>query len=318
MTPFCTPKSPRLSLRFLRLLLLPSLLTGCVASGTVRQAVNPAEKTVRVSGYVLDSVSRKPVAGVFVQGNFFGTPRTDAQGHFVLHLPVNKRKPTAQVVVSTVLYQGNAVIPADTSADLTILLRRRKRQLPPDDCAGVVDSLRMNPYAVSALALPGKGLGFFIENTSGHTADTLKAIILDREGMNLDWGNYWVVLYAAPSPGQELRAIVEQPYGVAIANAALGRQYFDFKSANILIPPGGFILELTFVPGCDKCPMWITPVFNHLPTGPLLAPPCLLADAKHWLFEYSSNSYSKRRLTPAENPAPLYHNGLQVELVGHK
>lgn len=318
MTQSCMPASSHLFLRFFHLLLLPSLLAGCTASRTLQQAVTPTEKTVRVSGYVLDSVSRKPVAGVFVHGNSFGAPRTNAQGHFVLDLPVSQWKLTGQLVVETVLYRGKAVMPVDTSAEMTILLRRNQRSLPADECAHVVDSLRMNPYAVQAFALPGTSLAFFIANTSRHTADTLKAIILNREGMNLDWGNYWVGIYAAPAPGLMPQELLAEPCGLAIDKAATGPQYFDVKSANMLVPSGGFILELMLNSGCDKCPSWRTPQFNHSPTGPLLSPPCLLAEAQHWLFEYGYKRYSKRHLTSAENPAPLYHRGLQVELVGQK
>ena len=87
-------KCPALEQRplFLGLLLLQVLLTGCVTSGAWPQASRP-ERTFRVSGYVLDSVSHKPAPGVLVKSHYSGyQAHTDASGHFVLQLPRRRHK----------------------------------------------------------------------------------------------------------------------------------------------------------------------------------------------------------------------------------
>ena len=101
------------SVRFLLIALLLSVwgMVGC-ASSAYRQR---PEKMFRVSGYVLDAVSRIPVPGVVVNSygvvvkgnNSWGVgdhTRTDAGGHFVLRLPVRGRAAVKKVEVRICFY----------------------------------------------------------------------------------------------------------------------------------------------------------------------------------------------------------------------
>lgn len=326
MTQLCTPDLLRLSQQFLRLLLLPALLTGCVALG-LRPAVSPAEKTFRVSGYVLDSVNRKPVAGVFVHAADNGLsvehPRTDAQGHFVRRLPLRFLQENRPLVAQTVLYRGRAALAADTSQEITILLQRTARRLPPDACAGLADSLRMRPYASQpTLLLPGGRLALFVANPSPHAPKTIRGLLLHNDHLKLYSGPYWLRIYAATVSMPERAARVGHDEdnlmegGVGLELSAEGRlsQYFDLTAYAITVPAAGLFIELESIVSAGKC-ILLRPIRDHVPTGPLLAPPCTLTESRNWFMEFPIGWH---RMTPVENPVPFYHSGLQVELMGKK
>lgn len=307
-----------MSTRFLLVLLLVAscCLGCCVPSAAQRKR---PKKTFRVSGYVLDSVSRKPVAGVFVGatnwGNFFGQPQTDSRGYFSLALPTSRLKSNLQLTVQTVLYEGHAAIPSDTAREMTILLHRNKHQLPTDECAGLIDSLRMAPFAAQGYVLPGTRLAFFIENKLPQPAGRIHAIGIDAKKLGMEDGEYWFRIYQGRGPKSESQNVLKSQ-GRAFFNfhPTDGLQWFDFKSDSVSVSAQGVTVEFEGLAGCDAC--WPFEALKHYtPTGPLLSPPCTLAEAHNWLYEYRTGW---RRLTPAENPVPLYHRGLQVELVKTK
>ena len=169
------------------LLVVAGGVAGCASSGARRQR---PEETFRVSGYVRDSVSGKPVAGVFVRvgrgENYSFTPRADEKGRFVLQVPVSQWKTTLHPWVQTVLYNGHATILADTTGEAIVLLRRNNYQLPDDECTGTVDSLRVRKYASQISPLPGCGLAQFIANKQQAPSAKIRTIAIDAEKMGLE------------------------------------------------------------------------------------------------------------------------------------
>ena len=319
--------------RFLLLTLLP-MLAGCAASVPAYVATpltnaptsvtkvlgsKQKEKTIRVTGYVLDSLSRKPVAGVFVGaaewGNYFGQLQTDSKGHFILHLPISRRQTNQWIIVQTVLYEGRAAIPADTAREITILLHRNKHQLPPDECAGLADSLRMAPFAALITPFPGTRLAFFIAGNPQQTAGKIRTIGLDLEKIGMKDEEFWLRIYQAKgfshSPGDVL---MHEGRQFIDFHRTAGQQWIDLIEYNVSIPAEGILVELEVMVGCDAC--WgFSTLPNYKPTGLLLSPPCKLAEAHNWVQLFKPGW---RPLAPAENPVPLYHQAIQVELVSQK
>lgn len=258
------------------------------------------------------------MGGVFVGaaewGNYFGQPQTDSRGYFVLDLLPSRSQSNRPVIVQTVLYEGHAPIPADSAKELTILLHRNKYQLPTDECTGLADSLRLAPFAALAQHgwMPETRLAFFIANNLQQPAGKIRTIGIDLKKMGMDDAEFWLRIYqgkgSAHSPGDVL---MHEDRQFIDFHRTTGRQWIDLSDYNVSIPAEGILIELEAMVGCDAC--WgFRPLANYTPTGPLLSPPCRLAEAHNWV-KLSKQSW--RPLIPAENPVPLYHQAIQVELV---
>ena len=317
-------------------LLLPYLLTGCVVSGTVRHAVGPPVKSFRVSGYVLDSLSHQPVAGVFVtlekETAHFGVAQTDQYGHFTLRQPASRRTPLANVAVQTVLYAGRAAIPADTATLVTIWLRRTAARLPADDCAaGTADTLRMKPYASTATLLLGSELAFLVPNDLSQRADTMRTLVLDAAYLQLDPEDedYRVRFYQPNGPehgpgtevlGDYMLLVNLSRTGQAGPGEKKGRYALNVRELGIPVPRQGVFVGLQAVV-TENLRYWLEQLKGYTPTGRLLRPACTVAASSIWydqtglILPYQS---SWCPLSPAQNPVPFYHLGVQVELVEHK
>lgn len=242
-------------------------------------------------------------------------------------MPLKLRKQPNQVAVSTVLYQGWAAIPADNATEITVLVRRNAYRMPTDDCANVLaDTLRMQPYASLANPRPGEELAFLIKNNSAQATDTIRTLFLDVNQLGFsqqEWDTHYV-LKAYLANGPEQGPGTELPLGVRINVSRSrtivpawkkGQFMFDLREHHIPVPAQGMYicLQRVIVEGsvysCHIC------LDKYSPTGPLLHPPCTLAENGAWVYTYANGW---QPLTPTENPAPLYHEAIQVELVGRK
>lgn len=310
------------------LLLVAGGVAGC-ASSALRQR---PEKTFRVSGYVLDSVSRKPVAGVFVNAydrdNYFGLPQTDKRGHFVLKLPVSDRSRLTHLTVNTVLYEGSAAIPTDTASEVLLLLRRNAKPLPASACtAGLPDTLRMKPYASQANPMPGCELAFLLKNSSTQGTDTVRSLSLDVNRLGISQGDsevFYVLKAYLPNgpeqgPGTDVmpdwspRLVLSRSMALSPAGKK-GLFTFDLSEYHIPVPPQGVFISLYRIvvegwrPGLE-C------LNNYTPSGALLRPACNLTENNVWVQTYRKGWCP---IPPAENPVPLYHEAVRVELLSRK
>ena len=310
------------SARFLVVALLLSVW--CIAGCASAHRQGPA-RTFRVAGYVLDSVSRQPVAGVFVktseQENYFGMPRTDERGYFVLDLLPESRAKATRVMVNTLLYEGWAPLPAIVGAEVVLLLHRNKQHRPIAECAGSGDSLRMAPYASRATLGPGYELAFRLQNASALATDTVRTILLNAKQLNFDqkWGWYRLRAYllngAGQGPGTDVltdnvRIDLSPVYASAISKA--GYCAFDMRKYHIVVPPGGIYIAFQGIVA-EGYPIHFFPTEQYVPTGQLLHLPCPAKSSDVWLYVRSWES-----LPAAQIPFPLYYQGIQVELVGNK
>ena len=296
----------------------------------VRESVDATfrpEKSSLVAGYVFDSVSRKPVAGVYVhagdQGNFFGGPQTDRNGHFVLSLGP---APGLRLTVRTVLYEGGAAI-APPAPDVQLFVHRNTFSLPTTACPGEGgDTLRMKPYASWASPLPGSELAFFVRPPAAQAPDTVRTLFLDvnRLGFRPDpWFSYYVLKAYRPNgpeqgPGTEV--LLEQPV-LALAprrtTHPAGKQglfAFDLLPYRIPVPAQGVYVSLV----CIITEGWHESLENldhYAPTGPVLRPACALNEPSAWVYTPMQGWCP---IPANESPVPLYHEAVQVELVGRQ
>jgi hypothetical protein len=306
-----------MSTRFLLVVLLLSVLglAGCASTAARRQASEPPAKgTFRVSGYVLDAVSRRPVPGVEVKPeytNFHNPAQTDSTGHFVLHFPAIYRKLLRQVVARTICYEGKAAIPADTMQSVTLLLKRNAFRFKPYGCQHLADSVYIPRYSYgSVMGYPGSQLAFLIQDSTIRQAYKLRAVTirigldgLPREPMRLHLYQY---NDQAEAPPTEL--LMRE--NLCISQSTEGVYAYDLSWYNIMVSGGGFFVVLEYIVSADKF-YTTNPIENYLPTGPVLHPPCSRADIRTWEYFIGKGWH---RATSVENCWPLYESAVSVEV----
>ncbi|GAA4043258.1 hypothetical protein GCM10022409_31570 [Hymenobacter glaciei] len=229
--------------------------------------------------------------------------------------------------MNTVLYEGKAGIPADTASEMRLLLHRNAYQLPKNDCfAGLPDTLRMNPYASLANPLPGDELAFLLKNNPAQATDTIRTLFLDVNQLGLsqgEWDTYYSLkAYLAngpkQGPGTELLPGVRINLSrsrTSLAAEKIGHFTFDLRKYRIPMPAQGVYVSLKRIVVEGESFSGPERPDNYIPTGPMLGPACTQAKSSAWVYTHTTGW---RPLTSAENPAPLYHEAIQVELVGYK
>ena len=318
------------SARFLIVALLP-LLAACAASvpnyvwqpgtsyptaASMPNALSRIpEETFRVSGYVLDAVSRKPVAGVLVEddywGEFFKPAQTDANGYFVLHLPVSRRRVVRQLVVRTVFYEGRAVTPADTAQRVTLLLKRNAYRIQPYGCQRPADSVRIPPYvAMPFQGLPGGQIAFLIQDSTVRQPHKVRTLTfrIGRNGFPREPFRVRVYQYSSHQEAPPGKDLLEEDF--LICEGKEGVFTYDVSPYDIVVSGTDFFVALEYVTGSDKF-YCNDPIPNYTPTGPVLRPPCARADIRTWEYTIGKGWH---RATAVENCWPLYESALSVEV----
>lgn len=314
-------------MKILGLFLLQLVLAGCCMSGCASSVVRRPrpEQTFRVSGYVLDSVSCRPVAGVYVnidnEENAFGMPQTDEQGHFVLELLPESRAKATRVTVNTVLYEGWAPLSAVAGPEVVVLLHRNKQHQPIAECAGTVDSLHTSPYASRAALGPGYELAFRLQSSSLSIPDTVRTILLNANqlGFNQRWAWYRLRAYlpngAGQGPGTDVlteNVRVDLSQTDATAMDKRGYYAFDVHEYHITVPHQGIFIAVQGIVA-EGYPISFFPTRHYVPTGRLLQLACPANAGDIWL-----HARSWQPVPVAQIPFPLYRQAIQVELVGQQ
>ena len=300
------------------LLLLPFLLANCAAPGPRRQQ-SPPEKTVRLSGVVLDSLTQKPVPNVLVQSSTAGTvgmagayARTDEKGRFDLSLSLVRREDAGALFVKTILYDGKATLPADTTQRVTLLLKRNAYRFQPYGCQQPADSVHIPPYyaGLPEMGLPNFQFAFLIKDTALHQPHRLRSLTfrIGRNGFERE--PFQIRIYQHTEPSQPPGPDVFTEFFIACPDAE-GVFTYDLSGFNTVVPVDGFFVALEYKTGGDK--FYCTdPAVGYIPTGTILRPPCASADTRTW--QYSQYHGGWKRLTPAAHYWPLYESALSVEV----
>ena len=296
------------SARFLLVVLL-SMWGGAGLVGCAYRVL--PEKTFRVTGYVLDAASRKPIPKVWVEdilrlGGSFA--QTDSSGHFVMLLSNHKEK-VRQLVVKTVLYEGVVTVAADTAQHVTILVHRNAFRFKPYGCQLPADSARIPRYEGSIQGFPGSQFAFLLRDSTNRQARRLRTITFTTGPSGIPREPFKFRIY--PYGNQSIA-----PAGTNLLPEALyifsqeGTFSYDVSAYNIVVPGSGFYLTIEYFVGCDHCPS-LSPLLNYGPTGPVLRPPCARADIRTW--EYTIDK-GWQRATAVENCWPLYESAISVEV----
>ena len=314
------------SARFLVVALLP-LLAACAAAvptyvwkpfSNPPATVTEAEKNFRIAGYVLDAGSCRPVPAIVVRDKYswHGT-LTDANGHFVLHLPNNLYKKNKQVVVETVFYEGSAASPADTAKPITLLLKRNAYRFEPYGCQHLADTARIPPHiTLPILGLPGSQYAFLIQDSTARQPSKLKTLTFrfGPNGFPREPFRIRIYRYNGPQqhPGEDL--LTEN---VTVQDIQEGLFSFDISSyniqphaaTNVFLPANGFFVSLEWM--VTELRGITYPIETPVTTGPILRPPCARADIRTWEYVIGKGW---QRATAVENCWPLYESALSVEV----
>ena len=305
------------SARFLVVALV--LMMPMLVSNALAQARHKVEQ---VSGYVLDSVSRKPIPSVLVQCNWLQI-RTDKTGHFAFISSPKCQLYTGDYVwVNTMYYNGSTVINSRRSHgndSLTVLIHRNKYRL------GTVcqpsDSVFFRPYASPLLFdwVPGYQLAVLLKNPLMADGRQLRTIRLSDT--RLPYGNSNGLIQYLPFRLRIYRADAstgEPADDLLTDNVVLwfpraGNSYtFDLKGYHIVLPAGNFIVALEALAVGDKyypCP----PILEaYRPTGPVLQAPCAFAESRTWQLDYIPKHWQP--IPPTENCWPLYESIVSIEV----
>ena len=323
------------SARFLVVALLLPLLAACVASAPTyvwKPFTNPAattaggrgrapEKTIRVSGYVLDAVSCRPVVGVVVGGLDFGRfskqPRTDSTGYFVLRLPASRWKVGSRLGVEIVFYEGSTIIPADTMQDVTIVMKRSAYRMKWNSCQHATDTLQPPPYrAVPILGLPGTQYAFLIQDSTARQPRKLKTLTFrfGTTGFPRETFRIRIYRYNGPQqpPGEDLltESITVQDVREGVFSFDMSLYNIEPHAAdNVFLPVSRFFVALEWM--VTEMRGVINPIEAPVITGPIMRPPCVRADVRTWEYTFGKGWH---RAMAAENCWPLYENALSVEV----
>ncbi|MDQ2772256.1 MAG: carboxypeptidase-like regulatory domain-containing protein, partial [Bacteroidota bacterium] len=229
------------------LFLASNCLSGCASSAARhRVIVQTPEPTFRVSGYVLDSVTRKPVPFVLVQKEWGRKgAETDRNGHFAFEGPLRRDK---YLRVRTICYNGRASAGKRNADGVTILLQHNQYRLAAHGCA-TPDSTALNPYATPFLFnwIPGYDLAILIKNAQAKEPQLLRSIRLHGSNSQSDY-----VGYNQPNLPFIFRiyradALTGKPMGEVLHGSTLcfpepnTTKVFDLREYNITIPPGDFV-----------------------------------------------------------------------------
>ncbi len=278
---------------------------------SVRVTFGPPEKTIRVEGYVLDNVSRRPVPKVSVLRNASSLKwaRTDASGHFVLYIPAWSYKAGQLLTVQTLYYEGTAAIPADTGQSVELLLKRNALRFKPHRCQQPADSARISPYAMGPiLGLPGSQFAFLIRGTASRKPRQLQTVTLNTGPNGFAREVFRLHVYSTDnqykaSPGADLLE------GNIILYPEAGTFSYDVSSYNIVVPASGFYLALEYLGYSSRVGM--NPIPNHTVTGQVLRSPCAWTDTRTWSRLKGQDWH---RATATENCWPFCENALSVEV----
>ena len=318
---------PMKSARFLLLALLPLLFCACIATVPAYVGGSPPapknhglEKTFQVTGYVLDAVNNKPVAGAVVRFNGVGMyaillgstlPQTDASGYFVLHLPVSNLEKGGYLSVQTMLYEGRTSLPADTAQPVTLRLRRNSYRFKPFGCQQLADTVHIPPYVtMPILGYPGSQYAFLIRDSLMHQPHKLRTITFRTGHAAFSREPFRLRIYqgsdnSATPPGEELL-----PESFLICpNKEEGIWTYDVSEYDIIVSDKGFFLAMGYTIGGDK--FYCMPeVTKYTPAGPILRPPCARPDIRTW----ENTGKGWHRATAVENCWPLYESAISVEV----
>ena len=312
------------SARFLLLVMLLPLFIACVATAPTyvarpltnlpdSLALAEAGKAFRITGYVLQAGSCKPVPGIAVRDkDSWHSARTDANGYFVLRLPNTLYQKNKQVVVETVFYEGSATTSADTAKPVTVLLRRNAYRPAPDGCRQRADTARIAPYVTMPIAgIPGTQYAFLILDSTARQPQKLRTIAfkvggydgLPPESARLRIYHYDNHIDAPPGEDRLLENFFMFPSKEGIFT-------YDVSTYDIIVSATGFFLAIEYYVGGIRGG-YREPIIGYTPTGPILRPPCARADIRTWGYAIGKGWH---RATAAENCWPLYESALSVEV----
>ena len=312
------------SARFLVVALLP-LLVACAAAVPAAVTYSPpdvivtqsqaVEKTFRLVGYVLNEVSHEPISGVMVKSGYWvvgsSVSRTDVWGRFVMHLPVSFLNKGRQLQVHTMLYEGQAAIPTDTTQTVTLMLKRNAYRFKPFGCQQLADTVHIPPYVtMPILGYPGSQYAFFIRDTTARQPRQLRAITFRTGHAAFSREPFRLRIYqghdnSTAPPSEELlletlNIVPSQEEGVWT---------YDISSYNIKVSGTGFFIAMEYFVG--DIHGWEESIAKYTPTGPILRPACARADIRTWEYVIGKGW---QRATSAENCWPLYESAISVEV----
>ncbi|WP_152560085.1 hypothetical protein [Hymenobacter sp. IS2118] len=295
-------------------LLAGLLLAGCARytpqASTNFPSFSPAHS---VSGYVLDAVSKQPLAGIPVARN--GAQTSSAtDGFFQLNYPAAKQETylfdkEEELAVELPAYAGRAYIPADTTQRITLPLLRNLYRFPPDGNLRPADSAHVSPCTAPWLGWPSTQRAFLIQDSSIHQPRRLRAITFRIGENGFDREPFRIRLYRYNGP--------EQPPGedlltenYVVSGATKETYTYDLSNANVILPASGFFLALEYMIGGDKFYTSIHMV-GYVPVGPLLRPPYAFADTRTWVYTIGKGW---QRIPAAQTCWPRYESSVGVEV----
>ncbi|GAA4043003.1 hypothetical protein GCM10022409_31180 [Hymenobacter glaciei] len=268
---------------------------------------------LRVSGYVLDAVSRQPIAGVPVAKN--GAQTTSAKdGFFRLRYPAAKHKayPIAgedELAVDLPGYAGRAYIPADTTQHITLPLLHNLYRFPPNGNLHPADSIHLSLCTAPWNGMPSNYWAFLIQDSSVHQPRKLRAITfrIGQNGFFREPFRIRLYRYNGPAqpPGEDL---LTENY--MISSGTEGVFSYDLSDYDIILPATGFFLALEYILGSDKFYAQ-SHMVGYKPVGPLLRPPYAFADTRTWAYVLNKGW---QRIPAAQTCWPRYESALSVEV----
>ena len=312
-----------------RLLLVLILLAGgclssCVASVARRQ--RPA-KTFRVSGYVLDSISRTPIPQVRVQIGIYQVV-TDSTGHFAFtSIDRNEVYAGMAVTVHTVYYDGQRRLRRvwkKANNSLTILLHRNRYRFKPVVTCPASDSVSIHPYASPQLFnwWPGIQMAILIKHKASTVADSLRTIsfygsnssssYLSGYGHSINFNPFRLRIYHIDAGSLQPTTDLLTD-NVVLCFPKIGETHtFDLRQYKVVLPSGDFVVGLETLVQGDKfygCPPMLE---GYHPSGMVLRPPCASAESRTWEFDFSSKQL---QVIPSTGSCwPIYEKMVSVEV----
>ena len=266
-----------------------------------------------VSGYVLDAVSKQPLAGIPIMKN--GAQTISAKdGFFQLKYPAAERKTyrfneEEELAVDLPGYAGRAYIPVNATKLITLLLLHNSYQFPPDGNLHLADSVHVLPCTTPWQGLPGSQLAFLIQDSSIHQPRKLRAITfrIGENGFVREPFRIRLYRFNAPEqpPGEDL---LTESY--MISEARRETYTYDLSDYNVIIPASGFFLAVEYIVGSDKF-YTQSHMVGYTPAGPLLHPPYAFADTRTWAYVFNKGW---QRIPAAQTYWPRYESALSVEV----
>lgn len=279
-----------------------------------------------VSGYVLDSVSRQPMACVPVAKNG-AQVLTNAAGYFRLQYPVEKKRPIAiqdkELRFFSLDYQGRVALPVDSSQLVTLLLKRIGYRSRPSISLCPTHSTdtsfhwvtvrprsaeQMSPFTRFQLGFPNMQQAFLIRDSTSQLPRKLRTVTFQIGADRFARELFTVRLYQFDGPneppGQELARLGD------IFPSTTGAFTYDFSRNDIRVPGNGFFLTIEYSVGSDYFSAE-NPVVDYFPMGPILRPPSSFADTRTWIGEIGKRW---QRLPANESSWPRYESSVGVEV----